>query len=195
VKRLLALLLLAFVGATTSPPVNVPITIVAPGCSIPISITLSPTFVSAPDSDTSGTLLSTASVTMSDGTPYAGTISSSNALFTTSGMQIRLARDLTPADDGTVSPVITPQPALCISFNPPNPSVAASAPGGTVVTAIGTAWSDGSTFSGTLAFGSPHSDDGGVFAISGSNLIINPSGPGLSGDAGIQQNVTITATQ
>ncbi|HZU91695.1 MAG TPA: DUF4082 domain-containing protein [Stellaceae bacterium] len=86
-------------------------------------------------------------------------------------------------------------PYLKLSFNPANPSVASNAPGGTVVATITASWSDGSPFTGTLSFGSPYSNDNGIFAISGNNLIINPNGPGLSSDAGTTQSVTIVATQ
>ena len=84
---------------------------------------------------------------------------------------------------------------LTLNFNPSNPSVPANAPLGTVVATINPTWSDGSPFTGTLSFAKPYSNDEGVFAISGSNLIINPAGPGLSADANTVQNVSIVATQ
>jgi len=86
-------------------------------------------------------------------------------------------------------------PSLVLSFNPPNPSIPANAPSGSVVATITPTWSDGSQFTGTLSFGPPYSNDQGVFAISGNNLIVNPLGPGLSADANTVQNVTIVATQ
>jgi hypothetical protein len=87
-----------------------------------------------------------------------------------------------------------PTPYLTLSFNPPNPSVSATAPAGTVVTTITAAWSNGSPFTGSLGFASPYSNDNATFTISGNDLIIN-SGPGVSADGGTLQNVTITATQ
>ena len=84
---------------------------------------------------------------------------------------------------------------LTLSFNPPNPSIPANAPLGTVVTTINPTWSDGSPFTGTLSFAQPYSNDQGVFAISGNNLILNPAGPGVSSDANTTQQVTIAATQ
>jgi len=66
---------------------------------------------------------------------------------------------------------------------------------GSVVATISATWSDGSPFTGTLSFAPPYSNDGAVFAISGNNLIVNPSGPGLFADANTVQNVTIVATQ
>jgi hypothetical protein len=66
---------------------------------------------------------------------------------------------------------------------------------GSAVATITATWSDGSPFTGTLSFGAPYSNDNATFAISGNNLIINPAGPGVSGDANTTQNVTIVATQ
>jgi Domain of unknown function (DUF4082) len=85
--------------------------------------------------------------------------------------------------------------SLVLNFNPPNPSIPANAPLGSVVATITPTWSDGSQFTGTLSFAQPYSNDQGVFDISGNNLIINKSGPGLSADANTAQNVTIVATQ
>ena len=56
-------------------------------------------------------------------------------------------------------------------------------------------WSNGQPFTGTLGFGPPYSNDGGVFAISGDSLIINPSGPGAGSAGGTPAYVTIVATQ
>jgi hypothetical protein len=85
---------------------------------------------------------------------------------------------------------------LSISFNPPAPSAPADTPVGTVIAAISAQWSNGSPFTGTLSFGSPNFSDGGTFAIDGSsNLIVSSTGPGVSGDGGTVQNVTLVATQ
>jgi hypothetical protein len=85
-------------------------------------------------------------------------------------------------------------PYLTLSFNPPAPSIASDTPLGAVVATITSSWSDGTPFTGRLAFGPPYSNDQGTFAI-GNTLIVNPLGPGVSGDANTSQNVTITATQ
>jgi hypothetical protein len=100
------------------------------------------------------------------------------------GFHWSLYATLTP---GTAVPVI--------SFNPPNPSVPASTPRGTVVATIQVTMSDGSPFTGVLGFGTPYENDNATFTISGSNLIVNPSGPGLSADANTTQNVTVVAQQ
>ncbi len=87
-------------------------------------------------------------------------------------------------------------PTLSITFNPPNPSIPPTAAAGTVVSQIQPTWSDGSQFTGTVAFSSPDFSDGGTFAIDGNlNVIISSTGPGVSGDNGTVQNISITATQ
>ena len=96
--------------------------------------------------------------------------------------------------DVSFTPSVT-TPYLTVSFSPPSPSISARAPVGTVVATINAAWSNGSPFTGTLGFNAPYSNDKATFAISGKNLIVNPSGPGVSGDGGTIQNVTIVATQ
>jgi hypothetical protein len=85
--------------------------------------------------------------------------------------------------------------SLVLNFNPPNPSISATAPLGSVVATINPTWSDGSQFTGTLSFAQPYSNDNGIFAISGNNLIVNPSGSGLSAAGNTVQNATIVATQ
>jgi hypothetical protein len=92
---------------------------------------------------------------------------------------------------------LDPAPTLSISFNPPNPSVPASSPAGTIIAQIIPAWSDGSQFTGALSCTSaPYYCDGGVFAIDGNNnLVVSAAGPGLSGDANTIQNITATAMQ
>lgn len=86
-------------------------------------------------------------------------------------------------------------PALLMSFNPPTPKVPAATAKGTAVSTVSVKWSNGTQFTGVLGFGSPNGDDGGKFALSGNDVIINPSGPGIGGDGGTTQNVTVTATQ
>jgi hypothetical protein len=88
-----------------------------------------------------------------------------------------------------------PAPYLTLAFSPANPSIASTAPLGSYVATIAARWSDGSPFTGTLSFGPPYSNDGATFALSGYNLIINPSGPGVSADGNTLQPATIVATQ
>jgi len=90
----------AWVDVGSTPPVEAPPT--------PTAITLSPASVTIPDNAPAGTLVATASVTMSDGSQFKGTLTTSNTnLFAISGMNIVTARALTSADDGAFSTVIT----------------------------------------------------------------------------------------
>jgi hypothetical protein len=86
-------------------------------------------------------------------------------------------------------------PSLCLSIEPPNPSIPNTAPLGATVATIIATWSNGQPFTGTLGFGSPYSNGGGVFAINGNRLIVNPSGPGVGGAGGTVEQVTIVARQ
>jgi hypothetical protein len=88
-----------------------------------------------------------------------------------------------------------PPPRLIITFNPQMPSLLQTSPPGTVVSTVTAAWSNGMPFTGTIAFGYPNYDDGGTFALSGSNIIVSPVGPGLNGDGGSVQHVTLVASQ
>jgi hypothetical protein len=97
-----------------------------------------------------------------------------------------------------VDVVFTPaasSPYLVLDFSPPAPSIANNAAPGSTVATIIPSWSDGSPFTGTLSFGSPYSNAQGIFAISGKNLIINPSGPGVSSGGNNTLSITIVATE
>lgn len=87
----------------------------------------------------------------------------------------------------------TQTPQLLMSFNPAQPSISSDAAVGTTVTTVNVTWSDGRPFTGTLGFTSPYSNDNGKFALSGKDLII--AGPGIAGDGGSTQNVSLQATQ
>jgi hypothetical protein len=90
----------------------------------------------------------------------------------------------------------SPAPYLSIVMNPANPTIPSTAALGSVVAKVNVTWSNGSPFTGTLSFGPPNSNDGGIYALdSNHNLIINPSGPGVGAAGGSVQNVTIVATQ
>lgn len=97
--------------AVTSAPVDVHVQVIVPGSAVPVTITLAPSSsVVTLDTATAGTVLATASVTMSDSSPFAGSLVSSNpGLVGFSGMDAVLARNLASADDGfyniTISPV------------------------------------------------------------------------------------------
>ena len=79
------------------------------GTAIPTAITLSPANQTMPDNAPAGAVIATANVTMSDGSQFNGTLTSSDTsgFFAISGLNIVTARALTSADDGTHSTVIT----------------------------------------------------------------------------------------
>ena len=83
-------------------------------------------------------------------------------------------------------------PTLSLSDSPSTPTVSADAALGTVVTALTAKWSNGATFTGTVSFVSPHSSDGGLFALSGNNVVVNAS---LASLGGTTQEITVQAQQ
>ena len=86
-------------------------------------------------------------------------------------------------------------PILSLSFNTLNPSTSSTTPLGAIVATITTSGSNRQPFTGRPGFGPQSSNAGGVFAISGSNLIINSSGPGGAGAGGTVEQVFISATR
>jgi hypothetical protein len=66
-----------------------------------------------------------------------------------------------------------------IEVGPKTPRVPDTAPGATVVARYSVRMSDNSPFTGTVRFGPPYYDDNGRFALAGSNIIVNPNGPGI----------------
>jgi Domain of unknown function (DUF4082) len=96
--------------------------------------------------------------------------------------------------DVMFTPAAGRAPFLSLSFEPPSPSISNTTPLGATVATIIASWSNGEPFTGTLGFGSPYANAGNVFAISGSSLIINPSGPGVGAAGGTVEQVTIVAT-
>jgi hypothetical protein len=187
----------------------------------PSSLTLTPATQAIPSTDTSGTVIGTVSVTMSDGSSFTGTYSVSPSTFlSVIGNQQVVNRNLTVANAGTDTFTVTasenngsvtaqatitvtappPPPTLTLSFSPQMPSIPADTPLGTAIAMVTAAWSDGSVFTGSLMFSAPYADDGGTFALScmacaTANLIVSPTGLGLAGDGGTTQNVTVVATQ
>jgi hypothetical protein len=91
-----------------------------------------------------------------------------------------------PVPAGPLRPVI--------EVRPNTPKVPDTAPGGTVVARYSVRMSDNSPFSGTVRFGPPHYDDNGRFALAGSNIIVNPNGPGIGPNkATITDHITLEA--
>jgi hypothetical protein len=96
------------VNAATSDPVDVHITIFHPGSGVPVSVALSPSSSTIPDTSTSGPTLSTASVTMSDASVFSGSLVSSNpGLVAVSGLNLLLAKNLSSSDDGSYNIAIS----------------------------------------------------------------------------------------
>ena len=85
-------------------------------------------------------------------------------------------------------------PRPIIEVRPNTPRVPDTAPGGTVVASYSVRMSDNSPFSGSVRFGPPNYDNNGKFALVGSNIIINPNGPGIGPNrATIIDHITIEA--
>jgi hypothetical protein len=81
-----------------------------------------------------------------------------------------------------------------IEVRPNTPRVRDTAPGGTVVARYSVRMSDNSPFTGTVRFGPPHYDDNGKFALAGSNIIVNPDGPGIGPNgATMTDHITLEA--
>jgi hypothetical protein len=75
------------------------------------------------------------------------------------------------------TPPAAPEPVITVT--PTTPELPDSAPLGTVVATYAVTMSDGSLFTGTVGFAAPFYDAGGIFALSGNNIVINPAGPGV----------------
>lgn len=71
-------------------------------------VTLAVKLAKIPDNSPAGTLIATAAVEMAPvGARFTGPLVSSNPLFATQGLNVVLARKLTPTDDGTPAATIT----------------------------------------------------------------------------------------
>jgi hypothetical protein len=81
-----------------------------------------------------------------------------------------------------------------IEVRPNTPRVRDTAPGGTVVARYSVRMSDNSPFTGTVRFGPPYYDNNGRFALAGSNIIVNPDGPGIGPNkATMTDHITLEA--
>ena len=129
----------------------------------PTGVTLTPATASLPDNAAAGTIVAALSVTMSDGSTFAGTLAASPAgTVTISGNKLVLARGLTAADDGarqwsvvamqngvTVSaaiPVRVTATPSGVAFTPTSASLPDNAAASTLVAALSVTMSDGSAF-------------------------------------------------
>lgn len=81
-----------------------------------------------------------------------------------------------------------------IEVRPNTPRVRDTAPGGTVVARYSVRMSNNSPFTGTVRFGPPYYDNNGRFALAGSNIIVNPDGPGIGPNkATMTDHITLEA--
>jgi len=94
------------------------------------------------------------------------------------------------------APPPPPPPQPVITITPNTPEVPDTTPLGAVVATYTVVMSDGSPFSGTVQFGAPFFDAGGIFALSGNNIIVNPNGPGIGPNlTSITDHITLEAIQ
>jgi hypothetical protein len=174
-----------------------------------------------------GYVIANIMVTVSDGSIFTGIFSfvppdlNASGIVTTdgnfvNGYNLILARNLSMSDIGshtiTISAiqnevsvstsytfVVLPLPV--INWTSGNIEIFDNTPLGTVVNTFTVSMSDGSPFTGTVAFGPPNFDDGGVFAITGPisgpgpySLVLNSMGSGLPASSSTEI-VTVVATQ
>jgi hypothetical protein len=88
-----------------------------------------------------------------------------------------LARSKFTVQGAAPPPPEAPQPEITVTPN--DPQISDTTPRGAVVAAFSVVMTDGSPFNGTVGFGAPNFDGGGVFALSGNNIIVSPTGPGV----------------
>jgi hypothetical protein len=87
-----------------------------------------------------------------------------------------------------------------IAVTPNTTQVPDTAPLGAVVATYTVTTSDGSPFGGTIGFGAPNFDAGGIFSLAGSPtsgaIIVNPRGPGVGPNLStVTDHITLIATQ
>jgi hypothetical protein len=98
-----------------------------------------------------------------------------------------------------VTAVASP-PTVIITVTPNSPQIPDTTSVGAVVATYTVVMSDGSPFAGTVGFGAPNFDAGGIFALRGSptsgNIIVSPTGPGVGPNLGtITDHITLMAMQ
>jgi hypothetical protein len=103
---------------------------------------------------------------------------------------------------GTAAPPPPPPPPISpvITVTPNTPQLPDTTSRGAVVATYTVAMTDGSPFVGTIGFGPPNFDAGGIFALAGSptsgNVVVNPNGPGVGPNLStVTDHITLVATQ
>jgi hypothetical protein len=88
-----------------------------------------------------------------------------------------------------------------ITVSPMMPQIPDNTPKGAIVASYTITMSDGSAFTGTVGFGAPNFDSGGIFALNAlsktnGRIIVNPTGPGVGPNmTTITDHITLVATQ
>ena len=84
------------------------------------------------------------------------------------------------------------QPMIVVA--PVTPHMPDTSSRGAVVATYSVTMSDGSPFTGTVRFGAPYYDGGGVFALSDNKIIVKPDGPGVGPNrTTVTKHVTLEA--
>ena len=146
---------------------------------------------------TSATVMMTAPA--SDG-PYEARFYPDNAWVVTARTSFVVMGVSPSPPPPSPSPPPPPPAAAVITITPNAPQVQDTTSVGAIVATYRVTMSDGSPFVGTLGFGPPNFDAGGIFALTGSptsgNVIVNPSGPGVGPNLStITDHITLIATQ
>lgn len=96
----------------------------------------------------------------------------------------------------STDPNVVPLPVITVT--PSAPRIAPAAPLGSTVATYAVTMDDGSPFVGTIGFGLPNMDAGGIFALTGQptsgKIIVKSNGPGV-GTAMVTDRITLLATQ
>lgn len=191
-----------------------------PPLVIPKSIAVTPAAASVRDTSIAGTKVADLAVTTSDGSPFAGQIAVTPpglVMANPARNALVLSRSLATSDDGPhamtvtasqggtsvsasfamtvirIAPPPPPPPQPILTVTPMTPRIPDTTPRGTVIATYSVTMSDGSPFAGSVRFGAPNFDDGGVFSLSApvrqpdgsltGSIVINPAGPGVGPNA------------
>lgn len=84
-------------------------------------------------------------------------------------------------------------PLPIVTVNPAMPNIPDTTPAGTVVATVSVVMDDGTPWTGSLTLSNNPSS---IFALSGNNIIVNPSGPGVGPNAQtLVDTIQVIATQ
>jgi acetolactate synthase regulatory subunit len=199
---------------------NIQITVTGPAASPMVVLTssMSITTILAPGIQTTTpvgtTLAHIAAVTMSDGSPFTGTVAlggtygNGGGACTLASNSVALGETLTAgtynctvvatqgAASGSANIQIVVNAAVTptITLGTPAPSIAGSTSVGTPLSTIAVSMSDSSTFSGTLQLAGTYGNGGGACALSNTTLPANVTLGKILADGG-PYNCTVVATQ